>query len=343
MGRKTKMVNYLFDNQFLKNIPQYDKLILQLLIMQERRNPDTKLQNFLDSIPKDWSNFPVLYTKEEWEYLQGSQLITWTNAEIQIQKKQYDFFADVVPDFKETYPFEEFLATSRAVNSRIFDYMDDDRQKIIMLPFGDLFNHRNPPDLIWGYGTNAEGRYGWVYKALNPVKRGEQVYVSYGAKKNNQELLPVYGFIDDNCFEPFNPHLTLKIRKSDPLIDLKKKILGPNERQVVIEQVPDVEALSLLRVASLEGVENAGLLESMVGVFQPNSGLKVSPISLENEVKAMKNLGKMCAKAIQAYPKSFQEDYDSLETEELSFNKKNALKYTLYERKALIELAELSE
>ena len=53
----------------------------------------------------------------------------------------------------------------------------------------------------------------------------------------------MYGFIDDNCFEPFNSHLTLKIRKSDPLIDLKKKILGPNERQVVIEQVPDVEAV----------------------------------------------------------------------------------------------------
>ena len=153
--------------------------------------------------------------------------------------------------------------------------MDEDRQKVIMLPFGDLFNHRNPPDLIWEYGSNAEGRQGWVYRALNPIKRGEQAYISYGANKNNQEMLPVYGFIDDNNSEPFSSHLTLRIRKSDPLIDLKKKILGPNDLKVVVDQVPDAEALSLLRVASLDLIENAWQLESLIGAFRPDSGLKV--------------------------------------------------------------------
>ena len=115
------------------------------------------------------------------------------------------------------------------MQSRIFDYQVYDQNKIIMLPFGDLFNHRNPPDLLWGYGTNAEGRYGWRYEAMNPVKAGDQIYVSYGADKTNQELLPVYGFIDVENQKNFASFLTLKLKKSDPLIDLKKKILGEKE------------------------------------------------------------------------------------------------------------------
>ena len=60
------------------NTPEYDnindKLTLLFLIMQERRNPDTKIRNFLDSLPTDWSNFPVLYSDEELELLEGSVL-----------------------------------------------------------------------------------------------------------------------------------------------------------------------------------------------------------------------------------------------------------------------------
>ena len=51
----------------------------------------------------------------------------------------------------------------------------------------------------------------------------------------------------------------------------------------------------------------------------------------------------MCAKAIQAFPRTFQEDYEQLQTTPLSFNQRNALKYTLHERHALIKLVNLSE
>ena len=65
---------------------------------------------------------------------------------------------------------------------------------------------------------------------MNPVKAGDQIYVSYGADKTNQELLPAYGFIDVENEKNFASFLTLKLKKSDPLIDLKKKILGEKER-----------------------------------------------------------------------------------------------------------------
>ena len=76
MGKQTPIVKYLFDNNLMKDAPYYDKLILQLLILQEKRNPESKLRNFLDSIPKDWSSFPVLFSQEELKHLEGSALFS---------------------------------------------------------------------------------------------------------------------------------------------------------------------------------------------------------------------------------------------------------------------------
>ena len=62
--------------------------------------------------------------------------------------------------------------------------------------------------------------------------------------------------------------------------------------------VPDDDILSLMRVASLDMVENAGILENMIGNYYPDSDSRVAPISIENETKVMRNIGRMCAKAI---------------------------------------------
>ena len=62
--------------------------------------------------------------------------------------------------------------------------------------------------------------------------------------------------------------------------------------------MPDDDVLSLMRVASLDMVENAGILESMIGSYYPDSDTKVAPISIENEMKVTRNIARMCAKAI---------------------------------------------
>ena len=79
----------------------------------------------------------------------------------------------------------------------------------------------------------------------------------------------MYGFIDNENTKQFILYLQLKLtfKKSDPLIDLKKKILGEKERSIKINIVPDSETLSLMRVASLDMIENAETLESMIGNY----------------------------------------------------------------------------
>ena len=130
--------------------------------MEERRNPNSKLKDFIAMIPKDWSNFPLLYTEDDLKCLKGSELAEWTLSELEGWRAQYDFFSQHVPDFSSQYSFAEFLDTKKAVASRTFSFAlnkeNEDDLTIIMVPFGDLFNHHNPPDLEWAWETDKTGR-----------------------------------------------------------------------------------------------------------------------------------------------------------------------------------------
>ena len=82
MAEQSPIVKFLDEKKLLAKVPHYERLFLQLLVMQERRNPTSKLSDFLEMMPKFWTNFPVLYNKEEMAWLEGSMLAQWTSAEL---------------------------------------------------------------------------------------------------------------------------------------------------------------------------------------------------------------------------------------------------------------------
>ena len=81
----------------------------------------------------------------------------------------------------------------------------------------------------------------------------------------------------------------------------------------------------------------------MTSTYRPESGQKVAPISIENETKVMRNIAKMCTKAIQAFPRSLKEDYKLLDSKNLTQNQRNAITYTIREREALGGLGSFSD
>jgi hypothetical protein len=40
--------------------------------MEEKRKPDSEYARFIDILPKGYTNFPIFFTKEEREWLNGS-------------------------------------------------------------------------------------------------------------------------------------------------------------------------------------------------------------------------------------------------------------------------------
>jgi len=80
------------------------------------------------------------------------------------------------------------------VSSRIFGIQVEGVKTDGFVAYADMLNHRRPRQTTWNY---TDDRRGFIIEALDDVKRGEQVYDSYGKKCNSRFFLN-YGFINLN-------------------------------------------------------------------------------------------------------------------------------------------------
>ena len=51
--------------------------------------------------------------------------------------------------------------------------VNDENDVTTMAPFGEYFNHRNPPHVKWTWNADEMGRSGWFAIAALEVKKGE--------------------------------------------------------------------------------------------------------------------------------------------------------------------------
>jgi histone-lysine N-methyltransferase SETD3 len=86
--------------------------------------------------------------------------------------------------------------------------------------YADMLNHRRPRQTTWTY---TDDRQGFIIEAMEDIKRGEQVYDSYGKKCNHRFFLN-YGFInlnnDANEF-PFK----IYYEEDDKFVEQKKEMI----------------------------------------------------------------------------------------------------------------------
>ena len=63
-----------------------------------------------------------------------------------------------------------------------------------MVPLADMFNHDVPPaaQTHWLYNDEKKG---FEIKACEEIKKGDEVYFSYGDERTNTSLFPTYGFL----------------------------------------------------------------------------------------------------------------------------------------------------
>ena len=143
------------------------------------------------------------------------------------QKKRYDLLASSVPEFGTNHTFKEYAETYAAVLSRTFDLKIDpnDKKRTVntMVPFADLMNHNEPrPCIRWVWHKDEmTGQTGWLGKAYEEVKKGDQVFGSYGLR-SNQALLQTYGFTFATNEEEVEFALKINLEETEPdLLELK--------------------------------------------------------------------------------------------------------------------------
>jgi len=98
-----------------------------------------------------------------------------------------------VPDFAQ-FPLREYSEIRMMVSSRIFGIQVEGVKTDGFVAYADMLNHKRPRQTTWNY---TDDRRGFIIEALDDIKRGEQVYDSYGKKCNSRFFLN-YGFINLN-------------------------------------------------------------------------------------------------------------------------------------------------
>ena len=163
-----------------------------------------------------------------------------------------------VPDYKQ-FSLKEYSEIRMMVASRIFGINVEGVKTDGFVPYADMLNHKRPRQTSWTY---TDDRQGFIIEALEDIKRGEQVYDSYGKKCNTRFLLN-YGFInlDNDANEyPF----TVKMADDDQFASQKQEMLSLQNVQRVFRVQTNFEEpimnkfISFLRFVEFD--ENIALL-----------------------------------------------------------------------------------
>ena len=193
---------------------------LSTYIMQERRKESSYFDKYIDILPKAFDNFPIFYTQEERAWLEGSPFQNQISEKIKDIQADYNMIVNEVPDYRE-FSLKEYSEMRMMVASRIFGIQVNGVKTDGFVPYADMLNHRRPRQTSWSYSDHFEG---FIIESLEDVKRGEQVYDSYGKKCNTRFLLN-YGFINLNNDANEYP-LKISLADDDKYATQKVELIG---------------------------------------------------------------------------------------------------------------------
>ena len=331
---------------------------LATYVMQERRKEQSFFDKYIDILPKAFDNFPIFYTQEERTWLEGSPFQNQISEKIKDIQADYNLITMEVPEYRQ-FSLKEYSEIRMMVASRIFGIQVDNLKTDGFVPYADMLNHKRPRQTSWTY---SDERQGFIIEALEDIKRGEQVYDSYGKKCNTRFLLN-YGFINlDNDANEFP--LTVVMDENDPFAQQKGELIGGQlvhktfRVQVNFEEPIMSRFLSFLRFVEFD--ENIALLYQIKGQWvskrrpqpedsdeleQPDNftAEEVPTISRHNERKVWARIKGMAEEALSQYPNTLAEDLAILERTDLSFNQRNCVLFRSGEKEILHFLIELAD
>lgn len=183
-------------------------------------------------LPDSYPNMPIFWSEEELSWLQGSYILQ------QVKDRKRNIAADrdeiirAAPEF-EDFPLEEFMWARMMVASRNFGVKIDGVQTDALVPYADMLNHLRPRETSW---TFNQADYQFTITSLKTLKKGQQVYDSYGKKCNSRFLLN-YGFsIESNRDSNGQCHDEVRVKfaldRDDAGYGTKLRLLGDNPEYV---------------------------------------------------------------------------------------------------------------
>ena len=198
---------------------------------------------YLDSLPKNIDEYIFFYDAEKLNQLKETSLFCKDTYNFETHQKNIIHDAKIlhtylkkkrlIPDEYINYDdfYKIFLKYRILVCSRVFGYEKRNLDEVGLVPYADLFNHSNDSNTQWYF---SDIKNAFILEATKNIKKGNEIYDSYG-NKTNMELLMYYGFtIPNNKNSIVNMHhekdvyefnYDTKVKQNEKMIDkLKIKV-----------------------------------------------------------------------------------------------------------------------
>ena len=292
LAQESKIGKYITP-ELRKKLNSPNHCVFTSYLLQEMNKKHLSEWSFyFNMLPSSYDYFPIFFKDEELEWLKETQFY----STLQLKKKEilqdYNTLCESIEEYKN-FSYESFLKVRMIVASRIFGVKIKNKKSDVLAPYADMLNHRKPKQTYWNYEDESEA---FIISATSPIKKGEEVFDSYGKKCNSRFLLN-YGFtLEDN--EDNEYKMTLYINKLWKKFSLKKDIYSPQS----------LIFLGFIRVFCFDGeIDNTE--EKLI----------------ENEKKCMNKIIELFENILHKYSTSINEDKELLKDKNLSFNIRNCI------------------
>jgi histone-lysine N-methyltransferase SETD3 len=266
---------------------------------------------YVDVLPQDLSGHPLLFSESDLEHLKGS----WLSRLIPEGRAENQNCYDALPSaVKMKYSLDEFTWARCVAIVRVSGVRFDRKSVVAIAPLADMVRHDNSPRDNAGSVPQCEN--GFTLTALRPLEAGTVLLKSHGPY-SNARLLYSYGFCLEN--NPYNETEILlePVQDGHPLVEHSKKLGAA---------VAGMRSFKLMRSCADDA---AGAIFSYLRLLHADATLridkadKVEPVSRENEIAALTSLAEACARHLQEFPTTIEEDDALLKNPVLTRNVRN--------------------
>ena len=162
-----------------------DYMMLMLYIMQERRNPFSPWYDWIATLDTNWDNQMIFYTREEFDWFEGSGVMDTVFTDIHKLQNDYQFLSRTFEGFEYNYQLIEFMEANILVNTKHVQKNDGIYYQLDLIPFVDQFHPTTDPTVSVEYEINNDGKTGYFIRAMQDIARGEKLYRPYAHEYSN--------------------------------------------------------------------------------------------------------------------------------------------------------------
>jgi len=194
------------------------------LMEHKRMGQKSKFAKYIDALPQAFDYMPLNFTPKSGylQQLRGSIAIDRIKAMRKDLNVEYQQLCNHVSEIFEMYTFDDFVWARLCVLTRLFNFEIRGKETDGLVPFADMLNHANKPQVSWHYDDKSSC---FVMTAETQVSALSQLFDSYG-RKSQSRFFVNYGFTVDRNHRDNEACIRVELQDSDPDSRAKIPLLG---------------------------------------------------------------------------------------------------------------------